>query len=182
MKHLVTLKKIESRKPLIVLILTTTDIVSSYLSIVIVFLVSRHHSPTVQSVFDIILVSKRNLQEALGKDYTKEKVEEIMRVSILIQSFDLQRIHNTTNTNSLVTQFLVSDSYQKRCHRFTSGIRYEPRWENLIRRVLGCLSQSNIKRMCPYSRFNSSFVVLRRTRINFGKRMRRLMYFDVIIG
>jgi hypothetical protein len=27
------------------------------------------------------IVSKKNLQEALGKDYTKERVEEIMRVS-----------------------------------------------------------------------------------------------------
>ena len=29
------------------------------------------------------IVSRKNLQEALGKDYTKEKVEEIMRVRIV---------------------------------------------------------------------------------------------------
>ena len=31
----------------------------------------------------MFIVSRKNLQEALGKDYTKEKVEEIMRVRIV---------------------------------------------------------------------------------------------------
>ena len=35
----------------------------------------------------MVLVSKKNLQEALGKDYTKEKVEEIMRVRITYNAF-----------------------------------------------------------------------------------------------
>jgi hypothetical protein len=39
------------------------------------------------STLKTVLVSKKNLKEALGKDYTKEKVDEIMRVRIVYKAF-----------------------------------------------------------------------------------------------
>ena len=61
----------------------------------------------------MVLVSKKNLQEALGKDYTKEKVEEIMRVRITCNAFSHSILQLRLESWCILSYFYFLNRYCK---------------------------------------------------------------------